>query len=100
MADLIEMSESYEIRNGSYALPYQNLSDLLKYIEAKCNMIDIKFSTKLFDYLKRTYLNELLSKNSNDINIENDAKYINLLFSFIFNKQTFIVGQNKMNKNK
>lgn len=92
------MSESNEIRNSSFALPYQNLSDLLKYIEAKCNIIDIKFSTKLFDYLKRTYLNELLSKDSNDINIENDAKYINLLYGLIFNKQTFIVGQNKMNK--
>jgi hypothetical protein len=55
------------------------------------NLIEIKFSTLLFEYLKKNFLEKLFHSNERVV-IERDAKHIYSLFSFIFDKQTFIVG--------
>ena len=62
-----------------------NEIDLIEFIKLKCNLIQIKYSILLLDYLENTYLNNLII---NDDNL--DYKFLNLLISLIIDKQTVI----------
>lgn len=69
---------------------YESLDDLAKFVDLKCDSIELKFKIYILDFLIDTYLNEILRDRQKFSEI-NFTQYINVLFSLVFEKRTMIV---------
>jgi hypothetical protein len=67
---------------------YDNESDLCNLVEVYCDLIEVKFKSKILKFFKENYLNEKITKSKQINNI----KIINLLLNHLMSKRTIMIS--------
>lgn len=90
---VIDLLSLESMENNSLIMkkvPYEKVDDLKEFVEAKCDLIELRFNKILVNYLEKKFIDEIL-RNEKRFKEPDFAQYVNLIFAIILGKRTIIV---------